>query len=116
MVWARRKAEHQQKKLSQIFQLFFDKGVNASQAAKNLNTDYDSDTVTANFANYNSDFVDWVPVILLLKMHHALAGQLSNISIKIMKTNESDRYVNNVSIAKELKNCTKKSFDTWNKP
>ena len=67
-------------KIRYILQFLFDKGENASQAAENVNSVYGPDTVTANFANF--DFVDFVLVILISKMHHIAEGQLSTMSIK----------------------------------
>lgn len=67
-------------KIRDILQFFFDKGENASQAAENVNSVYGPDTVTANHAHFG--FVDSVPVILMSKMHNALEGQLSKMSIK----------------------------------
>lgn len=68
IVWGWVKGEHQQREIMAIFD-----GFSAIKAVANVSYVYGLDTVT--------DFVDSVPKILRSKMHHALKGHLSKISI-----------------------------------
>jgi len=85
-------------KIRHILQFFFDKSENASQAAENVNSVYDPDTVTANheqFCFVNSGNFD-------VKDAPRSGRPIIENGDKIMEIVESDRHVSTVSIAQEL--------------
>ncbi|XP_011051581.1 PREDICTED: histone-lysine N-methyltransferase SETMAR-like [Acromyrmex echinatior] len=99
-------------KIRHILQFFFDKGENASQA-ENVNSVYDSDTVTANHAQFwfrrfrsgNFDVKD---------VSRSGRPIVENVD-KIMEIVESDRHVSTVSIAQELNIAQKTVWNHLNK-
>ncbi|GFV09060.1 histone-lysine N-methyltransferase SETMAR [Trichonephila clavipes] len=84
-------------KIRCILQFFFDKGENASQAAKIVNDVYGVDTVTANYTQFW--FRQFRSGIFDVKVASPV---IKNVD-KITEIIEVDRHVSSRSIAQELK-------------